>query len=104
MPGESWWAEEIPSPVEIAEAKVSLKRADKHVDYILTHCPPPEVYRRFAIDENKIRAAYKASSVRGKTRSRASIMWGKRRSRIIILGRRHFKFKRARFRNQLSWL
>lgn len=48
VPGESWWAEEIPSPDEIKEAKANLKKHSNAVDYVLTHCPPSKFFGHFA--------------------------------------------------------
>jgi hypothetical protein len=47
VPGKSWWAEEIPSPEEISEAKANLERAGYVVDFVLTHCPPKDVRNWF---------------------------------------------------------
>ena len=38
--GKTWWAEELPSEAEIAEARQNLMKAGKSVDYIITHCLP----------------------------------------------------------------
>ena len=53
VPGQSWWAEEIPSPAEIEEAKANLKKANNTIDHILTHCPPSDIFRQFANNLNE---------------------------------------------------
>jgi DNA repair exonuclease SbcCD nuclease subunit len=50
VPGKSWWAGEIPSPDEIAEAKANLAAHGNKVDYILTHTPSSRVHRHFGFD------------------------------------------------------
>ena len=37
----SWWAQELPSDEEYAEARHSLDSVGWEVDYIITHCAPP---------------------------------------------------------------
>lgn len=44
--GRSWWAEEMPSDKEYAEALSSLERANWKVDCILTHCGPTSIVRK----------------------------------------------------------
>lgn len=41
--GVSWWAEEMPSEAEYAEARRSLERAGWRVDHIITHCAPSSI-------------------------------------------------------------
>lgn len=36
--GISWWAEELPSPEEFAEARANLSAHGNRVEYIFTHC------------------------------------------------------------------
>lgn len=38
--GESWWARELPSNDEYAEAISNLSQYDFKVDYVITHCAP----------------------------------------------------------------
>lgn len=42
----SWWAEEMPSDEEYAEARANLEKAGWKVDCILTHCCPSSVTKR----------------------------------------------------------
>lgn len=42
IPGESWWAAELPTPEEMEHARASLAAHDNRVDYILTHTPSPK--------------------------------------------------------------
>ena len=49
----SWWAEEMPSDEEYAEALVNLEKVGWRVDCILTHCCPTSIAK-------KISAHYKA--------------------------------------------
>ena len=44
--GRSWWAEELPSDQEYAEALKSLERVNWKVDCILTHCGPTGIIRK----------------------------------------------------------
>lgn len=46
--GESWWAAEMPSPMEYEEALNNLDANDNKVDYIITHCAPTEVQKEIA--------------------------------------------------------
>ena len=39
----SWWAQELPSSEEYAEARRSLDAVGWHVDYIITHCAPTSI-------------------------------------------------------------
>ena len=41
-PGKSWWEEEVPNESERAHAISSLEQHNWKVDYVLTHCPPPQ--------------------------------------------------------------
>lgn len=46
--GISWWASEMPSEEEYAEAMDNLQKHDFKVDYVLTHCAPEgalKIYR-----------------------------------------------------------
>ncbi len=38
-PGESWWAEELPTEAEMAHGRDNLAARGNRVDYILTHMP-----------------------------------------------------------------
>ena len=40
--GISWWARELPSDEEYAEAIANLKKRDFKVNYIVTHCAPED--------------------------------------------------------------
>ena len=42
----SWWAEELPSDEEYAEALANLEKAGWRVDCILTHCCPSSITKR----------------------------------------------------------
>ena len=42
----SWWAQELPSDEEYAEARRSLDSVGWAVDYIITHCAPTDIVRR----------------------------------------------------------
>ena len=44
--GVSWWPEELPSEEEYEEAVKNLKRADWHVDCVLTHCLPTSIMEK----------------------------------------------------------
>lgn len=44
VPGRSWWAAEVPSPAEIAEAKANLAAHGNKVDYVLTHTASSRIY------------------------------------------------------------
>ncbi len=50
----SWWAEELPSDVEIQNAESNLKKVDYKVDYVLSHCAPQSVvaYMYMSISES----------------------------------------------------
>jgi len=50
VPGRSWWAAEVPTTDEIAEAKANLAAHGNKVDYILTHTPSSRVYRHFGFE------------------------------------------------------
>ena len=39
----SWWAQELPSDEEYAEARQSLDAVGWQVDYIITHCAPTSI-------------------------------------------------------------
>ena len=39
----SWWAQELPSDEEYAEARHSLDSVGWEVDYIITHCAPTSI-------------------------------------------------------------
>lgn len=39
----SWWAEELPSEEEYAEARSNLEKTGWSVDYIITHCAPTPI-------------------------------------------------------------
>ena len=39
----SWWAQELPSDEEYAEARRSLDAVGWQVDYIITHCAPTSI-------------------------------------------------------------
>ncbi len=47
---ETWWELEIPTEEEINVGRNTLKDV-KFVDYILTHCPPNEVYHKLDFTE-----------------------------------------------------
>lgn len=49
---ESWWELELPSKEEILEAKKNLENV-KHVDFILTHCPPTSIYKSLDFTEKE---------------------------------------------------
>ena len=42
----SWWQEELPSDEEYAKARQTLKRLDRKVDYIITHCAPTVIQQK----------------------------------------------------------
>ena len=42
----SWWAQELPSDEEYAEARNNLDKVGWAVDYIITHCAPTSIVRR----------------------------------------------------------
>ena len=42
----SWWAQELPSDEEYAEARRNLEQRNWQVDYIITHCAPTSIVRR----------------------------------------------------------
>jgi predicted phosphodiesterase len=52
-PGRSWWAAEVPTPEEIAEAKANLARVGNKVDYVLTHTGSSRMYRHFGYRVNE---------------------------------------------------
>ena len=39
----SWWAQELPSDEEYAEAQRNLDAVSWQVDYIITHCAPTSI-------------------------------------------------------------
>ena len=39
----SWWAQELPSEAEYAEARNNLNKVGWAVDYIITHCAPTSI-------------------------------------------------------------
>lgn len=39
----SWWAQEMPSEEEYAEARRNLAKVDWAVDYVITHCAPTSI-------------------------------------------------------------
>ena len=41
--GISWWEAELPSPLELAEARANLAAHQNRVDYIVTHCASGDV-------------------------------------------------------------
>ena len=45
----SWWAQEMPSEAEYAEARRNLTKVDWAVDYVITHCAPTSI----ALIENR---------------------------------------------------
>ena len=45
----SWWAQEMPSEEEYAEARRNLTKVDWAVDYVITHCAPTSI----ALIENR---------------------------------------------------
>lgn len=45
----SWWAQEMPSEEEYAEARKNLAKVDWAVDYVITHCAPTSI----ALMENR---------------------------------------------------
>ena len=45
----SWWAQEMPSEEEYAEARKNLAKLDWAVDYVITHCAPTSI----ALMENR---------------------------------------------------
>ena len=45
----SWWAQEMPSEEEYAEARKNLAKVDWAVDYVITHCAPTSI----ALIENR---------------------------------------------------
>lgn len=45
----SWWAQEMPSEAEYAEARRNLAKVDWAVDYVITHCAPTSI----ALMENR---------------------------------------------------
>ncbi len=45
----SWWAQEMPSEEEYAEARKNLAKVDWAVDYVITHCAPTSI----ALVENR---------------------------------------------------
>ena len=45
----SWWAQEMPSGEEYAEARKNLAKVDWAVDYVITHCAPTSI----ALMENR---------------------------------------------------
>ncbi len=47
---ETWWELELPTQEEIQTGRNALKNI-KHVDYILTHCPPNEVFKKLDFTE-----------------------------------------------------
>ncbi len=48
--GVSWWAQEVPSEDEYAEAVRNLERVGYEVDYIITHCAPTSVQQELNPD------------------------------------------------------
>ena len=48
VPGESWWAEEMPSEAEYRYAADNLKKHDSKVDYIITHAAPSDTVEKMA--------------------------------------------------------
>ena len=52
-PGRSWWAEEIPSPTEIAEAKENLAKAGNKADYVLTHAASRRVFNHLGFTNER---------------------------------------------------
>ena len=42
----SWWAQELPSDEEYAEARRNLDSVGWQVDYIVTHCAPTSIVRK----------------------------------------------------------
>ena len=42
----SWWAQELPSDEEYAEARRNLDSVGWQVDYIITHCAPTSIVRK----------------------------------------------------------
>ena len=45
----SWWAQEMPSEKEYAEAQRNMAKVDWAVDYVITHCAPTSI----ALMENR---------------------------------------------------
>jgi hypothetical protein len=52
VPGKSWWAAEVPTPEELAEAKANLARFGNKVDYVLTHTGSSRVHRHLGFTPN----------------------------------------------------
>ncbi len=68
----SWWAQEMPSEEEYAEARRNLTKVDWAVDYVITHCAPTSI-------------ALMETATTRQTRSRTSCRRS-RRERIITTG------------------
>ena len=41
--GVSWWEQELPSDEEIEEAWTNLCNSEKKIDFVISHCAPPEI-------------------------------------------------------------
>lgn len=48
-----WWACELPSEDELAEATATLENNDYSFDYIITHCAPTDVERQIILNLGK---------------------------------------------------
>ena len=46
----SWWEGELPSDEEYAEARQTLERLDRKIDYIITHCAPTAIQQKINAD------------------------------------------------------
>lgn len=49
----TWWAEELPSDAEYAEALANLERTNWDVDFIITHCAPSSISNMLSGGKNK---------------------------------------------------
>lgn len=52
----SWWSQELPNWKEMTDGVETLEKVGKEVDYIITHCPPREVFKTMM---NKFDLKYK---------------------------------------------
>ena len=51
----SWWKDELPTSTEMKRGIENLKKADFKVDFVISHCPPSEVCKRFGYyDSDKL--------------------------------------------------
>ena len=51
--GYSWWSDEMPTDVEMEEAKQNLERVNHKVDYIITHAAPEDTMNLFYPNHKK---------------------------------------------------